>query len=136
MFIEVSCPLRMSMKSEFLRPASFYSHLSRLVGKPTMWFPNRSDTNRAVEAQKQARSLKFGLKRNCTIRVVKKTKALISFVITAKVICIFVFAYADCWFSHEAAHLYVYDKCIVDERFCFRYTDSTIPPLLKSEISS
>ena len=22
--------------------------LSRLVGKPTVWFPNRSDTNRAV----------------------------------------------------------------------------------------
>ena len=24
-----------------------------------MWFPNRSDTNRPVQAQKQARSLKF-----------------------------------------------------------------------------
>ena len=24
-----------------------------------MWFPNRSDTNRAVQAQKRARSLKF-----------------------------------------------------------------------------
>ena len=33
--------------------------LSRLVGKPTVWFRNRSDTNRAVQAQKQARSLKF-----------------------------------------------------------------------------
>ena len=29
------------------------------MGKPTMWFPNRSDTNRAVQAQKMARSLKF-----------------------------------------------------------------------------
>ena len=27
--------------------------------KPTMWFPNRSDTNRPVQLQKQARSLKF-----------------------------------------------------------------------------
>ena len=35
-----------------------------------------------------------------------KTKALISFAVTAKLICIFVFAYADCWFSHEAAHLF------------------------------
>ena len=26
--------------------------------------------------------------------------------ITAKLICDFVFAYADCWFSHEAAHFY------------------------------
>ena len=25
--------------------------------------------------------------------------------VTAKLICVFVFAYADCWFSHEAAHL-------------------------------
>ena len=34
-------------------------HMSLLVGKPTMWFPNRSDTNRPVQSQKRARSLKF-----------------------------------------------------------------------------
>ena len=34
-------------------------HVNRLVGKPTMWFPNRSDTNRAVQPQITARSLKF-----------------------------------------------------------------------------
>ena len=33
--------------------------MSRLVGKPTMWFPNRSDTNRPLQLQKQARSLKY-----------------------------------------------------------------------------
>ena len=33
---------------------------------------------------------------------VAKTKALISFAVTAKLICAFVFAYADCWFSHAA----------------------------------
>ena len=27
--------------------------------KPTIWVPTRSDTNRAVQSQKQARSLKF-----------------------------------------------------------------------------
>ena len=27
-----------------------------------MWFPNRSDTNRPVQAQKRARSLKFRIK--------------------------------------------------------------------------
>ena len=43
---------------------------------------------------------------NCTIRVAK-TKALISFAVTAKLICAFVFAYADCWFSHEAAQLVI-----------------------------
>ena len=38
------------------------------------------------------------------MRVVK-TKALISFAVTAKLICAFVFAYADSWFSHAAAQL-------------------------------
>ena len=39
----------------------------------------------------------FKKKRDCTIRVVK-TKALISFAVTAKLICSFVFAQAFCWF--------------------------------------
>ena len=34
-------------------------HMSHLVGKPTMWFSNRPDTNRHVQAQKRARILKF-----------------------------------------------------------------------------
>ena len=42
--------------------------------------------------------------RDCTIRVVK-TKALISFGVTAKLICVFVFAYAKSRFSHDAAHI-------------------------------
>ena len=33
--------------------------MSCLVGKTTMWFSNGSDTNQAVQSQKQARSLKF-----------------------------------------------------------------------------
>ena len=39
-----------------------------------------------------------------------KTKALISFAVTAKLICAFVFAYADCWFSHAAAHMMKFVK--------------------------
>ena len=34
-----------------------------------------------------------------------KTKALISFAVSAKLICVFVFANADCWFSHGAAQI-------------------------------
>ena len=41
---------------------------------------------------------------DCTIYVAK-TKALISFAVTVKLICVFVFAYANIWFSHDAAHL-------------------------------
>ena len=51
-----------------------YNKMSRLVGKPTMWFPNRSDTNRPVQSQKKSLKLEIP---NCTIRVAK-TKALIS----------------------------------------------------------
>ena len=43
---------------------------------------------------------------DCTIHVAK-TKALISFAVTAKLICVFVFAYAKSWFSHDAAHFYL-----------------------------
>ena len=39
---------------------------------------------------------------NYTIRIAK-TKALISFAVTAKLICVFVFAYAKSRFSHDAA---------------------------------
>ena len=82
--------------------------MSQLVGKPTMWFPNRSDAYGSVQAQKMARGWKFWIGfrklRNCTIHV-GKTKALISFAVTAKLICVFVFPYANCWFSHEAAQM-------------------------------
>ena len=37
-----------------------------------------------------------------------KTKALISF---AELICVFVFAYAKSWFSHEEAHM---KQCVTD----------------------
>ena len=67
-----------------------------------MWFSNGSYKNWAVQSQKQARNLKFRIFKS--IRVAK-TKALISFAVTAKLICVFVFAYADCWFSPEAAHM-------------------------------
>ena len=49
-----------------------------------------------------------------------KTKALISFAVsfavTAKLICVFVFAYAKCWFSHEAAQI-----TMIDHLFFFAY---------------
>ena len=41
---------------------------------------------------------------NCS-RYVAKTKALITFTVTAKLICVLVFAYAKSRFSHDAAHM-------------------------------
>ena len=52
----------------------------------------------------EARNFRFKKKSGCTIHVVK-TEALISFAVTAKLICSFVFAYADCWFSHDIVHI-------------------------------
>ena len=42
---------------------------------------------------------------------VAKTKELISFAVTAKLICVFVFAYAKCLFSHDAAYI-MFDRII------------------------
>ena len=36
-----------------------------------------------------------------------ENKGVISFAVTAKLICAFVFAYADYMFSHEAAHIHL-----------------------------
>ena len=43
-----------------------------------------------------------------------KTKALISFAVTAKLICVFVFAYAKSRFSHDAAHFFFLQTGFVD----------------------
>ena len=55
-------------------------------------FPTRCDTNQAAQSLNTARDLKFRIwkKGFCTIQVAK-TKTLISFAVTAKLICIFVF---------------------------------------------
>ena len=73
-----------------------------------MWFLNRSDTNRAIQAgtlDLESRGIAHTIcvAKNCTIHVVK-TKALISFAVTAKLICAFGFAYAGFWY--HAAHIW------------------------------
>ena len=73
--------------------------------KPT-WFLNRSDTNRSVQLQKTASSLKFciykeeGLYYLCSEN--KDEDQLRSY---CELILAFVFAYAKCWFSPDAAQM-------------------------------
>ena len=55
---------------------------------------------------------------NSTIRVVE-TKALISCAVTAQLICVFVFAYANRWFSHAKAQLFLYAQGIPFQSFVF-----------------
>ena len=66
-------------------------------------FPTRSDTNQAVQSQKKARCLKFRIYVEEELYYAK-TKVLISFAVTAKLICTFVFAQAKIQFSHDTAH--------------------------------
>ena len=51
---------------------------------------------------------------------------LFSFAVTAKLICAFVFAYADCWFSHDAAHLSIFVDFVSDETCLLITCDVTI----------
>ena len=50
--------------------------------------------------------------RDCTIRIAK-TKALVSFAVTAKLICVFVFAYPKSRFSHDAAYLLLVSESFI-----------------------
>ena len=73
-------------------------YMSHLVRKLAMWFPTRSDTNRAVQAQKMARGWKFWF---------KKVEEL--YYTCSKNKGVHQRAYADCWFSHEEALMYIHD---------------------------
>ena len=84
--------------------------MSLCVRKPAVWVPTRSDTNQPVQSQKQAGSLKF-LRKEGLYYACSENKGAV----TAKLICAFVFAYADCWFSHAAAQ--------IQFRFCYRSSD-------------
>ena len=54
----------------------------------------------------EAWNVRFKKERDCTTGIyVAKTKALISFAVTAKLICVFIFTYAKSRFSHDAAEL-------------------------------
>ena len=68
-----------------------------------MWFPNRSDTNRSVPSQKTAKSLKFWIVEEELYYSSSKNKGADQL----RSYCVFVFAYADCWFSNVVAHKFI-----------------------------
>ena len=73
----------------------------------------------------EARNFVFRKTGDCTIYIAK-TKALTSFAVTAKLICVFVFAYAKSRFSHDAAHMTLAgnleDSFSRDEAHCIVYS--------------
>ena len=71
-------------------------------------FPTRSDTNRPVQSQKQARSLKFRiLEEENLYYLCSENKGADQLLrnCEADLICAFVFAQAKIRFSHDAAQL-------------------------------
>ena len=72
----------------------------------------RPETNQAVQPQKMASSLKFWILEDCTA-CIAETMALISFLVSTKLVCAFVFAYANCWFSDVAAHIIPEDPTVL-----------------------
>ena len=65
------------------------------------WFTTRSDANRAVQPKKMIRDLKFWISEVEGLYYIAKTIALI----TAQLICAFVFAYVKSSFSLDMAHM-------------------------------
>ena len=90
----------------FLSPSLSETKLSRLMGKPTMWFLNRSDINRAVQPQKIARSLKFPIYEEEELYFPSsENKGTNQLRVYREADLLFVFASANCWFSHEVAQI-------------------------------
>ena len=68
-----------------------------------------SEQVRHKQAQKTVKDRKFWILKKEKLHIHEaKTKALISFAVTAKLICAFVFAYAKCWFHIMRLKYYVF----------------------------
>ena len=85
--------------------ASVVDKMSLCMRKPTIWGSDQVQHKPGCTVTEDGSRLKI---LNCTIHVAK-TKAPISFALTAKLVCTFVFAYADCWFSDAAAQIENFD---------------------------
>ena len=71
--------------------------------------------------------------RDCTIRIAK-TKALISYAVTAQLICVFVFAYAKSRFSHNEAHIFSIQN--LRDQSLFRIQDMKAEIIIKLRLYS
>ena len=74
--------------------------------KPAFWFPTWSDTNQAVQLQKTARGLKFRIQKVKGLHYLcSKNKGADQLRGYREAYLRFVFAYAKCWISHDAAQI-------------------------------
>ena len=87
----------------------FY-HMSRVMRKQTFWFPTCSDTNQAVQLQKMAKGLKFQTKKvEGSYYPFSENKGADQLRGCCEAdLRLFFWAYAKCWFSHDAAHIWAW----------------------------
>ena len=116
------------------------SYLSLVVRKPDFGVSDLVRHKRGCTATEDGQRLEISDldRRGIVLSLQRKTKALISFAVTAKLICAFVFAYAKSWFSHDTAHLILFvwvEALHPSQSTIFQYV-RTIPwvePVLSNE---
>ena len=84
------CVLRLSLISL----VSTIYDMSLCVRKPTIWIPTRSDTNCSVTEDGLRLEMLSLESRGIILSILCSENK-----VTVKLICAFVFAHADCWFS-------------------------------------
>ena len=65
----------------------------------------KPDCATIIKGGEKLENVRFRKNRDCTIYVAK-TKTVISYAVTAQLICVFVFAYAKSRLSHDAVHMF------------------------------
>ena len=78
------------------------SNMSLVVRKPVFGVPDQVRHKPGCTATEDGKRLEILYLGS---RGIAKPKALISFAVTAKLICVFVFAYVKSQFSHDAAQI-------------------------------
>ena len=75
--------------------------------KPTIWILTRSDTNQAVQPLEMARGLKFCIKEEEELYYSSGENKDADQLCGSREadLCVFVFAFANRWFSHAEAHI-------------------------------
>ena len=99
------------LKVTYLYVYIYTRNLSRIMRKPTFWFSTWSDENQAVQSRKTARDLKFrmyeveGLYYPCSEN--KDADQLRGYREADLCLC---FRICNVGFSHDAAHLFIYER--------------------------
>ena len=105
--------------------------MSLVLRKPVFRFMTRSDTNRAVQPQKMARGLKFPIKVvDGLYYPFSENKGTDQLAVTAKLSCVFVFAYAKIRFSHDEARIKVSFELHVASRQCSEKTEKMLKAVI------